>query len=61
MREIAPVFDFAKMSRWILGSAYGQLTPSQRQQFQAELSKMFLRALVRLAQPYAGQPPRVEA
>lgn len=60
VREIAPAFDFEQMSRWILGRAYAQLTPPQRQQFQAKLMKMFLGSLARMAQPYAGQPPRVE-
>jgi phospholipid transport system substrate-binding protein len=60
MQEIAPVFDFEQMSRWILSDTYQQLSPPQRQQFQAELKKMFFGALGRLARPYAGQPPRVE-
>jgi phospholipid transport system substrate-binding protein len=60
MREVAPVFDFEQMSRWILGSTYSQLSPTQRQQFQTRLMSIFFAALGRLAAPHAGQPPRVE-
>lgn len=54
-RRIVPYFDFARMSRWVLGRYWRQATPSERQQFTVQFTDLMVRTYATALLSYSGQ------
>jgi len=58
-QNIAPFFDFAQMSRWILGYRYQRLDNTQKYLFESKLKSQFFQAFSRIISGY-GSSTKIE-
>ena len=58
-RIVLPNFDFSLMSRWVLGRAWQQASPEQRQRFTTEFRTLLVRTYAKALLEYADQEVRV--
>ena len=56
---VLPNFDFALMSRWVLGRAWQQATPDQRRRFTEEFRTLLVRTYAKALLEYSGEDIRL--
>lgn len=56
---VLPNFDFELMSRWVLGRAWQQATPEQRQRFTQEFRTLLVRTYAKALLEYVNDDVRV--
>ncbi len=54
-KEVAPYFDFVRMSRLVLGKHWRRATPEERQQFAEEFRRLLVRSYAASMLKYSGE------
>ena len=58
-KEIAPSFDFAYMSRWVVGKRYSMMNDKQKDEFQTKFTNVFLSTFIEKVTKSRKSLPRI--